>query len=248
MKTTLQKITDMNEGLYEKMTDSLRQSWDIHIKAFGPVLETAFSQDEPSRIQLIGALNHISKCNIQRGMEILKSVRDRCACNEDLIAWTFCVGLCFDMSGAKQQMITWYDKVNAMGHTFYLPYLKVAKAAHEQGDFKKAEPNYRMAISCLTDEADSKSQTILASAYTNLVSCLTMLHRYQEAEEIWNTKISILPGQPGSAATAAILYAAMGNKEMVAHYIEVLKRDFPAWVNQTEAMTDAILRGEHPAF
>ena len=56
------------------------------------------------------------------------------------------------------------------------------------------------------------------------------------------------PSQPGADATAAILYAAMGNAEKVAEHISSLKEKFPAWVAQTQQMTEQILSGTHPAF
>ena len=90
-------------------------------------------------------------------------------------------------------------------------------------------------------------EIILGSAYTNLTSCLTMLHQYTEAENAWNAAQQY-PTQPGAEATAAILYAAIGNAEKVSAYIDSLKVKLPALVTQTQQMTQQILSGTHPAF
>ena len=40
----------------------------------------------------------------------------------------------------------------------------------------------------------------------------------------------------------------MGNREQVSVWLTRLKKDNPALVPQTEAMTEQILNGTHPAF
>ena len=90
-------------------------------------------------------------------------------------------------------------------------------------------------------------EEILGAAYANLSSCCIMMQRYTEAENAWNTAQQY-PAQPGADATAAILYAAMGNSEKTAQHIEILKVKFPSWVAQTQEMTEQILSGIHPAF
>ena len=94
---------------------------------------------------------------------------------------------------------------------------------------------------------NDRDDVILGSACTNLTSCLTMLHQYEAAEKAW-VAAQQFPAQPGAAATGAILYAAMGRKAEVDALIAQLKQTMPAWVAQTEEMTQAILDGTHPAF
>lgn len=145
-------------------------------------------------------------------------------------------------------MLRWYEKAGEFGHRFYLPYLKLAKAAHTAAQFEKAKRYYEIAIDCLLEMSENdKDETIIGSAYTNLTSCLTMLHQYPEAEKAWNIAQQY-PAQPGADATAAILYAAMRNEEKTSQHINCLKEKFPAWVTQTEQMTQQILNGTHPAF
>ncbi len=233
---------------FESAEFALRQSWEVHRQAFGPILEPAFEENPQVRIMVIKALNHISRRDIKKGMELLKEIRPYCIYDEDKAAWAFFVGLCFEMSGSRAQMLEWYEKAGKIGHRFYLPYLKLAKAAHAGAQFEKAEGYYKTAIECLLEMSEQDmDEVVLGSAYTNLTSCLTMLHRYPEAERAWKEGQKY-PAQPGADATAAILYAAMGNREKTAEHIEGLKEKFPQWVAQTQSMTEQILQGTHPAF
>ena len=222
----------------------LRQSWEAHRQAFGPILEPAFVENQPMRILLINALNHISRREIKRGMELLKEIYPHCI----KAAWTFFVGLCFEMGGAKKQMLDWYEKAGQSGHRFYLPYLKLAKAAHVAEQLEKAKGYYETAIACLLEMSEQdKDEIILGSAYVNLTSCLTMLHQYREAEKAWNAAQQY-PLQPGADATAAILFAAIENAEKATEHIARLNEKDPALAEQTKQVTQQILDGCHPAF
>lgn len=233
---------------FESAEFALRQSWEIHRQAFGPILEPAFAENTQVRIKLINALNHISRRDINRGIEILKEIHPYCQYDEDRAAWAFFVGLCFEMAGAQAQMLEWYEKAGQIGHRFHLPYLKLAKAAHTSAQFEKAASYYKVAIGCLLELSEQDAdEVMLGSACTNLTSCLTMLHRYPEAEAAWS-QAQKYPLQPGADATAAILYAAMGDAEKTAEYIRRLGEQNPAWVPQTQEMTQQILAGLHPAF
>lgn len=228
---------DKVENLFGAAEFALQQSWELHRQAFGPILEPAFVENQQVRIILINALNHISRREVKRGMELLKELHPHCIYDEDKAAWAFFVGLCFEMGGAREQMLQWYEKAGEIGHRFYLPYLKLAKAAHSAAQFEKAKGYYETAIDCLLEMPENdKDETILGSAYTNLTSCLTMLHQYDSAEAAWNNAQQY-PLQPGADATAAILYAAMGNAGKTAAHIEKLREKSPALVAQTHTMT-----------
>ena len=110
---------------FESANFALQYSWEVHRQAFGPILDPAFVENQQVRIILINALNHISRREIKRGMELLKEIHPHCIYNEDKAAWTFFVGLCFEMGGAQEQMLEWYAKACEIGHRFYLPYLKL---------------------------------------------------------------------------------------------------------------------------
>ncbi len=233
---------------FEDAQFALQQSWEVHRQAFGPILEPAFAENQQVRIPLINALNHISRREIQRGLELLKEIRQYCVYEEDLAAWTFFVGLCFEMVGAQKQMLKWYEDAAKYNHRFYLPYLKIAKAAHQEGQLEKAKGYYALAIACLLEMPEKdRDEVILGSAYTNLVSCLTVLHQYPEAEKAWK-EARKYPQQPGALASAAILYAAMGDVVRTGIYLQALAQKLPEQAAQVQIVTAQILNGEHPQF
>lgn len=233
---------------FAHMESALQHNWEVHRQAFGPILEPAFQENPQVRLLVIRALNHISRREVKQGMEVLKEIQQYCIYEEDKAAWAFFVGLCFEMGGATKQSLEWYEKAGQIGHSFYLPYLKLAKAAHGSAQFEQAKGYYETAIACLLEMPEAeKDEEILGAAYTNLTSCLTMLHRYPEAERAWQTA-QRYPAQPGADATGAILYAAMGDRNKTEHYICCLREHYPAWVLQTQQMTQQILDGTHPAF
>jgi len=233
---------------YEQANEILRHSWEVHRQAFGPILEPAFAENEQARIRLTAALNHISRREVKQGFDMLQSLKGDCLYDADRAAWFFFMGLCFEMAGEQKQMTACYCKAAEFGHRFYLPYLKVARFAHLQADFDLAEQNYRIGIECLLEmDEDERENTVLASAYTNLCSCLTMMHRYDQAEQALS-KAAQLPVQPASAATAAILYAAMGQSDKTALCIAQLEHQRSELAQQTKEMTAQIMAGEHPHF
>lgn len=226
-----------------------QKSWAVHMDAFGPILEPAFSENYQARIHLTAALNRISRRDIKGGMDKLKELQKHLETDTDKAAWLFFMGLCFEMAGEKDQMLTCYQQASEYNHRFYLPYLKVAKSAHNDAVFDVAEENYHAAIQCFDETGlDSQNRIILASIYTNLTSCLTMMHYYEEAETALNTAVQLLPQQPGRSATAAILYAAMGDKEKAEHFLEQTSEQTPVMSASTQKFADEILSGIHPHF
>lgn len=219
---------------FESAEFALRQSWEIHQQAFGPILEPAFAENPQVRILLINALNHISRRDMKRGMELLKEIHPHCIYDEDKAAWAFFVGLCFEMGSAAKQALEWYEKAGKIGHRFYLPYLKLAKAAHSASQFEAAKGYYLTAIDCLLEMPKKDAdEEILGAAYANLSSCCIMMQRYTEAENAWN-QAKKYPLPNSSAATAAILYAALGNPEKSAEYLRLLEENCPALVLQAQ--------------
>lgn len=237
-----------HENFFASAEEALRRSWAVHKQAFGPILEPAFQENQQVLIPLINALNHISRCDVKRGLDLLHSIKDQCIYDADKAAWCFFIGLAFEMSGLDDQMLRWYEKSFEYGHRFYLPYLKVAKNAHGKADFGKAKVNYIDGIACLEEMPDSPQKKILlGSTYINLCACLTMTHEYAEAVTAWN-KAHSYPMQPASGATGAVLFAAMGDKERCDICIEAVKKNAPQVLEHAQDVTDKIYSGEHPHF
>ena len=230
-------------------SNDFQKSWSVHLQAFGPILEPAFVNNYQARIHLTAALNKISRRDVKGGLLKLSSLKKFCEADADYAAYLFFLGLCFEFSGDKDNMISCYLKSGEYGHKFYLPYLKVAKGAHADAVFEVAEQNYKAAISCYDGtETDAQSKTILASAYTNLASCLTMMHRYSEAEEALAASEEVLPQQQGRDATKAILCAAMGKADEANGLLSEMEAQLPMFAHPTKKMVSEIMGGTHPHF
>lgn len=228
---------------------AIQKSWQAHIQAFGPILEPAFVDNYQARLDLTAALNFISNRELKKGLKKLQLIENVCSTDEDKAAWLFCMGLCLEMANIKEDMIAYYREAGEYGHRFYLPYLKIAKTAHNDAIFEIAEENYIKAIRCLKEEKlDEQKSIILGSAYTNYASCLTMMHRYEEAEEALKNSKEILPEQKGRAATEAILKAAKGDAEKAYYYTDVTATEMPLFYEHTKKMVNDILEKKHPHF
>ena len=227
----------------------VQKSWSVHMQAFGPILEPAFADDYETRVNLTAALNKISRRDLKGGLEKLKHLQGKCITDADKAAWLFFMGVCFEMAGAKEQMLSFYQQAGNYDHRFYLPYLKIAKSAYGDMVLEIAESNYQKAIACFEKPPlDARSKTVLASAYTNLASCLTMMHRFDDAQEALNASCRIAPILPGRSGTAAILYAAAGKAQDAAASLDKLKAEAPQMFSQTNDVVEKILTGTHPHF
>lgn len=239
------------EKLARKSFESaaVQKSWQVHTQAFGPILEPAFTENYQARIHLTNALNHISKRDLKTGLQKLHLIEKDCVSDADKAAWLFCMGLAMEMAGMKDEMISFYQSAGKFGHGFYLPYLKVAKAAHNDAVFEVAEENYGEAICRLKESgAVGQNQLILGSVYTNYASCLTMMHRYEDAEKALQSSREILPRLQGRAASEAILSAAMGESEKALAILADIKANEPAVFLATDKMVNEILEKKHPHF
>jgi len=228
---------------------SVQRSWQSHMQAFGPILEPAFVEKYQARVHLTAALNHISSRDIRKGLEKLKKVQKFMETDAEKALVLFVSGLAFEMAGAKDQMVGYYLQAAEFGHRFYLPYLKVAKSAHNDAVFDVAERNYRAGISCFDENSlDDQSRMIVASAYTNLASCLTMMHRFDEAESCFAASRRILPKQPGRETSEAVFYAAAGQGEKAQMLLETTDDLRTEMMKAARQVVDEILGGTHPHF
>lgn len=227
----------------------VKKSWDIHMKAFGPILEPAFADNLQARIHLTAALNMISNRNLAGALLKLKALQKSVATEADKAALLFCFGLYCEMAGNQQQMLAYYAAANQCGHRFYMPYLKVAKFYLNGRMCTEAEDHFRKAIDCFAATGLSDAdKIILGSAYCNLASCLTMQHRYDEAESALASSRSICPNAPGRAAAEAVLHAIRGDKAQVADSLARLQAENPEICAAVQKNTDAILAGTDPMF
>ena len=244
-----------NEIMTDKMAkeafydEKIQESWKAHTKVFGKILEPAFTDNLKARVFLTVALNKICNQDIQGGLFKLKQIGNACVTDADKAAWYFCVGLAHEMAGNRGEMIALYQEAGRCGHDFYLPYLKVAKCAYEDGVYDLAKENYLFAIRSLKNlETSVQTQGMLASAYSNLASCLTMMHNFDQAQEVLKISRKMVTALRGRDSIEAILLAAKGNAEEAKMCVAALKNNDPALYNQCKEVVDAIIDGKHPHF
>lgn len=230
-------------------SEEFQKSWAVHMQAFGPILAPAFEGDYQSRVHLTAALNQISRKNLQAGFEKLKLLKEKCETNADKAAWLFFMGLCFDMAGMTEDMLVCYRQAAEFHHRFYMPYMKVAKFYQQGCMYDKAEENFLAAIHCFDGKGpDLQEKRIISSAYTSLATCLTMMHRYPEAEAALETSRQLYPEAPGRSAAEAVLYAALGRAEEMENSLAILRQHAPEVWPEVQQMTDRIRNGTEELF
>lgn len=244
---------------FEKLADKLakksfnspdfQKNWEVHVQAFGPILEPAFAEDYQSRIHLTAALNLLGKRSAAEGLKKLQLLQNKCKNDSDKAALLFFMGLAFEIAGQQEQMLECYTYSNEYAHRFYLPYLKVAKFYLNGCLYEKAAENFSRAIACFDATGlDAQSRVILGSAYTNYATCLLMMHRYGEAESAIATSKSLCPDAPGRIAVEMPLYAIRGDREQVQRCLEALKEHSPDAYDAMRESADRILSHADPHF
>ncbi len=88
----------------------------------------------------------------------------------------------------------------------------------------------------------------MGSAYTGLATVLTMMHRYEEAEEALGLSRQLWPDAPGRSAAEAVLYAALGQQERMNESLSVLEGHAPEVYPSVRDMVGRILDGTEALF
>ena len=248
-------------SFFEKMANKMaekacsdpkfQQSWQVHMKAFGPILSPAFEGNAPAKVHLTAALNSISRGDCKAGLETLKKVQPLCRTDADHAALFYFMGLGVERLGDQKTACQFYMHSCQSGHSFYLPYMTSARDAQDAGVFDVAEENFRKAIEYLAHPAVQDTpqlKQLSFSARSNLGSCLTMMHRFEEAEAMLNEAAQILPGAADIASPRAILFAAMGNSEKAQEQLGVLEQTKSSLLDGTYQLVGKILTGSHAQF
>ena len=78
----------------KKISEGYESSWSTHCRMFGDLLEPAFADDEASRLELVGALNLISRGKYTAAAKKLDRLLDACRSDADFAAVNFlCAGI-----------------------------------------------------------------------------------------------------------------------------------------------------------
>ena len=225
-----------------------QKDWVSHMKSFGPILKDAFAEDPQGRVTLCAALTNITARKQPQALLKLNSLQKHLVTDADKAAFFFAMGLFCEYAGKYDEMAALYNQANDLHHGFYLPYLKAGKYALDTRDYTVAEKNYRSALRCFPAVPSDKEKQLLASAHTNLASCLVMMHRYAEADASLAASRSIMPLFPGRAAPEAILHAIRGEKAPMLAALDSLKSMAPFAYDAIKKSIDRILAGTEPQF
>ena len=228
---------------------AVKSSWDTHMQFFGPILGPAFEGDDVGRVNLTAALNLISNQKTNEGMKKIQSLFNRCRTDADKAALLFFTGVCFEMSGRQEEMVELYTSANEYEHNFYMPYIKVARYYLMHCMYDKAEENFRRAIVCFENkELTDQDRDILDAAYSNLASCLVMMHQYEAAENAVKESKRILPDSAKPYAAESMLFALRGETEEAYRCLGLLKEEAPDVYTNVKDNVDKILDHSSPLF
>lgn len=228
----------------------MQQAWQIHMQAFAPILEPAYAECYTAKIHIINILNKISRRDVEGAREVMntlvRSCGDESAADKALLA--FLQGLCHEVSGNRMGMFSMYSQAGYHGHRFYLPHLKCAKYAHESGELDIALTEYFKGLDCIREMPEGAVRTkLLGSTLTNAASCLTYMHRYQDAEAALAQARQTGP-VARIEAVEAVLLAAMGREEETEACLAALAEASDPDYGHIRDLVQAIMDGNDPHF
>lgn len=217
----------------KKISEGYESSWSTHCRMFGDLLEPAFADDAASRLELVGALNLISRGKYTAAAKKLDRLLDACRSDADFAAVNFFTGVCWDKAGIIDMAIVYYGEAAKREPEFYMVYLMLAKCLHAKRHYEAASGAYVKALDEILsrpkkDEVPAvREEPLLGSVHGNLASCLIMMRRYDDAEfELYEAqRYNYSP--PQMLVTWATLYAATGRKVQAAEKMSELKKCAP---------------------
>ena len=245
----MSKLSPADKKSQKLLSDpKFQKDWASHMKSFGPILRDAFADDATSRVALCTALTNITARKQPQALLKLNSLQKAVVTDADKAAFFFAMGLFCEYAGKFDEMAALYNQANDLHHSFYLPYLKAGKYALDTRDYGVAEKNYRAALRCFPAVPSDKEKQLLASAHTNLASCLLMMQKPQEAEAALDASRKLMPLFPGRFAPEAILYALRGQTAQMLSALDSLKSTAPFAYDAIKKSCDKILSREEPQF
>lgn len=231
-------------------TPQFQQSWAVHMQAFGPILAPAYQDCFTAKVHLTNILNKISRHDVEGAKATMQTLLQSCGCesSEEKALLAFLQGLCCEVAGDQMHMFTLYTQAGYHQHRFYLPYLKCARFAHESGQLDIALAEYSKALPLIRELPEGPARTkLLGSALTNTASCLTYMHRYQDAEALLKEARQHGPVARIEAVEAVLLAAMDREEEMEACLVALAEADDPDYDHILDLVTD-IINGQDPHF
>ena len=231
-------------------TPKFQQSWQVHMQAFGPILAPAYADCYTAKVHLTNILNKISVGDVNGARAVMGTLTRSCGCDTpaEKALLDFLYGLCYEVTGDKMAMFGMYNMAGHHGHRFYLPHLKCARFAHESGQLDIALAEYSKALPLIRELPEDPSRAkLLGSTLTNTATCLTYMHRYQDAEALLKEARQIGPVACIEAAEAVLLAALDREEEMEVCLVALAEAEDPAYDHILDLVTK-IINGHDPHF
>lgn len=220
--------------------------WNHHKKMYGSLLDGVFEEDEDARKALLEALRLLQKGKPHLADHLMtRLLLSSCKTDADTAAISFLIGNAAEQAGKTERALHFYTDASLCEPECYAVYLKLAKIAHKEGLFGFAEENYRKAIQSL--ENGKYEPKTISSVYANLSYCLTMMRRFDEAEDALIQSEILCPVLPERESIAAILHAAEGEREKTERCLALLSQNEKYYI-RAKKITETILSGTHPQF
>lgn len=233
-----------------KADTAYKEEWENYVKSFGAWMDSAFAANDIARKHLTEALGRTGRGDVVQALKELERLRKECRTDADKAAWLFFVGFTYKQGGDQDRAAEYWMEAAAYAQPFYIIYLKLAEAAYEDRLFEVSEDFCKKTLNALKKipaGAQGQNREAEALTYKTLAGCLTMMHRYRDAEKILKKANDMLT-QEESAAAWAVLYAVHGGNDKTAEKLAILKETAPDLYLKTEKLTARILSGEDAHF
>lgn len=238
----------------DKVRKGFEDSWYIHCRMFGDILQPAFKDDIASRMELAAALNFISRGELGKGVRKLGRLFKFCRTDADFAAVYFFMGACYERLGMSLDAGMYFAESAKRKPDFYMVYLMLAKCLHGEKRYEAALGAYIHTLDMIEQSPKKyevpavKEEPLLGSIHGNMANCLVMMRRYNEAEyELYETaRYNYEPAMIN--LTWAALYAATDRKQLARERMSRLRSELPELEAATVLMIQEMLEQKNPRF
>lgn len=171
-----------------KFRDAFEESRRIHMRTFGDIMEPAFENDPAAEIELVGAVNYISRGSFDKALRKLTRLKKRCRNRADEGARQFFLGLCCERAGMGGVAVQHFAAAVTSDTGFYMTHTLLARLLHRQRSFDAALANYLIAIQ-LIQEREPRNEIpavnfaeLTGALYAGAADCSLMMGNYDDAE------------------------------------------------------------------
>ena len=237
-----------------RLRKGFEDAWYMHARMFGEIMEPAFKDDTASRLELVSALNYLSRDEYRSAMSKLERLHKFCVTDEDFAAWFFFMGVCFVRLGMRDQATVLLSESAKREPAFYMVYLMLARCLHEGKLYETALSAYAHSLDCVMnaparDEVPGvRRDMLLGSLHGNMAACCVMMRLYDEAEyELYEAE-SLGYDPPMLNLTWAMLCAATDRKAQAREKMADLRGSLPETEARSVLTVEEIISGKNPRF